>query len=69
MWQSQTRKHDLQTVTRHQTEILQTYLNEFCYKFHYRYFWERLFNRPLVVAITYSLSFKSQVYNSNIATT
>jgi len=49
-------------------EFLQEYLNEFCYKFNHRYFGERLFDRLLVVSTTYSSSFKSRVYNSNIAT-
>ncbi len=49
-------------------EFLQGYLNEFCYKFNRRYFGERLFDRMLVAATSYPPSFKSRVYNSNIAT-
>lgn len=45
-------------------EFLQGYLNEFCYKFNRRYFGERLFERMLIAAISYTPSFKSRVYNS-----
>ena len=48
-------------------EFLQEYLNEFCYKFNRRYFGERLFDRMLVAATSYTPSFKSRVYNSNLA--
>lgn len=49
-------------------EFLQGYLNEFYYKFNRRYFGERLFDRMLVAANSYSPSFKSRVYNSTMAT-
>lgn len=46
-------------------EYLQYYLNQFCYKFSRRYFGEKQFDRLLVAAITYTLDFKSRIYNRN----
>ena len=39
-------------------EFLQSYLDEFCYKFNRRYFGEALFNRLLVTAVTYKNEFR-----------
>lgn len=38
-------------------EYLQRYLDEFCYKFNRKYFGEALFNRLLVVAVSYKNEF------------
>ncbi len=38
-------------------EFLQNYLDEFCYKFNRRYYGEALFNRLLVVAVSYKNEF------------
>ena len=46
-------------------EYLQYYLNEFCYKFNRRYFYEKLFDRLATVAACYSTYFKSKIYNRN----
>jgi hypothetical protein len=46
-------------------EYLQYYLNQFCYKFNRRYFGEKLFDRLLVAALTYTPDFKSRTYNRN----
>jgi len=45
-------------------EYLQSYLNEFCYKFHRRYFGEKLFDRMIMVATNYRTDFKSKIYES-----
>jgi len=39
-------------------EFLQSYLDEFCYKFNRRYFQEALFNRLLVTAVSYKNKFR-----------
>jgi len=39
-------------------EFLQSYLDEFCYKFNRRYFQESLFNRLLFVAVSYKNEFR-----------
>jgi len=39
-------------------EFLQSYLDEFCYKFNRRYFGEALFNRLLVAAVSYKNEFR-----------
>jgi hypothetical protein len=54
--------------THHQLkkEYLQYYLNEFCYKFNRRYFGEKLFDRLVLVAVTYSTDFKSRIYNRSL---
>lgn len=39
-------------------EFLQSYLDEFCYKFNRRYFGEALFNRLLIVAVSYKNEFR-----------
>ena len=44
---------------------LQYYLNQFSYKFNRRYFGEKLFDRLLVAALTYTPDFKSRTYNRN----
>lgn len=38
-------------------EYLQSYLNEFCYKFNRRYFGENLFDRLMIAAVSYKNSF------------
>ncbi len=38
-------------------EYLQSYLNEFCYKFNRRYFGESLFDRLMIASVTYKNSF------------
>lgn len=47
-------------------EYLQSYLDEFCYKFNRMYFGDRLFDRLMIAAITYTPSFKHRIYNKNI---
>lgn len=47
-------------------EYLQYYLNEFCYKFNRRYFGEKLFDRLLFVAVSYTPDFKSKIYNRTL---
>ncbi|WP_352421729.1 transposase, partial [Proteiniphilum sp.] len=44
-------------------EYLQYYLNEFCYKFNRRFFPEKLFDRLVIAAVSYSPDFKSKIYN------
>lgn len=39
-------------------EFLQSYLDEFCYKFNRRYFGEALFGRLLVAAVSYKNNFR-----------
>ncbi|NLX66928.1 MAG: IS1595 family transposase, partial [Bacteroidales bacterium] len=38
-------------------------LNEFCYKFNRRFFPEKLFDRLVIAAVSYSPDFKSKIYN------
>jgi transposase-like protein len=42
-------------------EYLQSYLNEFCYKFNRRYFGESLFDRLMIVAVTYKNQFRYNI--------
>jgi hypothetical protein len=42
-------------------EYLQNYLNEFCYKFNWRYFGEQHFDRPMVAAVTYKNQFRYNI--------
>ena len=39
-------------------EYLQSYLNEFCYKFNRRYFGEALFDRLMIASVTYKNQFR-----------
>ena len=48
-------------------EFLQEYLNEYCYKFNRRYFGEDLFDRLLMIGVSYQPDFKHQIYNRNVA--
>lgn len=48
-------------------EFLQEYLNEYCYKFNRRYFGEDLFDRLLMIGVSYQSDFKHQIYNKNVA--
>lgn len=41
-------------------EYLQNYLNEFCYKFNRRYFGENLFDRLMIVSVSYKNQFRSK---------
>lgn len=47
-------------------QYLQLYLNEFCYKFNRRYFGERLFDRIVLAAITYTTDFRSKTYKRTL---
>ena len=47
-------------------EYLQYYLDEFCYKFNRRYFGENMFDRLVMVAVSYRTNFKSRIYNRTI---
>lgn len=42
-------------------QYLQSYLNEFCYKFNRRYFGESLFDRLLVAAVSYKNQFRYNI--------
>lgn len=42
-------------------EYLQSYLNEFCYKFNRRYFGDNLFNRLLVAGVSYKNEFRYNI--------
>jgi hypothetical protein len=42
-------------------EYLQSYLNEFCYKFNRRYFGEGLFERLLIAAVVYKNQFRYNI--------
>jgi len=42
-------------------EYLQSYLNEYCYKFNRRYFGERRFDRLLIAAINYKNEFRYNI--------
>lgn len=48
-------------------EFLQEYLNEYCYKFNRRYFGEDLFQRLLMIGVSYQPDFEHRIYNSNKA--
>jgi len=40
---------------------LQSYLNEFCYKFNRRYFGERLFDRLMIAAVVHKNQFRYKI--------
>jgi len=42
-------------------EYLQSYLNEYCYKFNRRYFGERRFDRLLIAAVSYKNEFRYNI--------
>jgi Zn ribbon nucleic-acid-binding protein len=42
-------------------EYLQSYLNEFCYKFNRRYFGERLFDRLVIASVTHKNQFRYNI--------
>jgi hypothetical protein len=44
-------------------ELLQYYLDEFCYKFNLRYFGDKLFDRLVVAAVPFRPDFKHRIYN------
>ena len=48
-------------------EYLQSYLDEFCYKFNRMYFGEHLFDRLMIASITYTPVFKHRIHNKNIS--
>jgi hypothetical protein len=54
--------------THHQleNEYLQYYPDEFCYKFNRRYFGEKLFDRLVLVAVSYPTDLKSRIYNRTL---
>ena len=43
-------------------ELVQEYLNEFCYKFSRRYFGEDLFDRLVMIATSYRTDFEHRIY-------
>ena len=45
-------------------EYLQSYLNEFCYKFNRRYFGENLFDRLMIAAVTNKNQFRYNIEQS-----
>jgi len=47
-------------------EYLQYYLNEYCYKFNRRYYGDKIFDRLLITAVSYSPDFKSKIYNRTL---
>ena len=46
-------------------EFLQSYLDEFCYKFNRMYFGDRTFERLVVASIAYKPTFEHRAYNSS----
>lgn len=48
-------------------EFIQEYLNEYCYKFNRRYFGEDLFDRLLMISVSYQSDFRHRIYNKNAA--
>lgn len=46
-------------------EFLQSYLDEFCYKFNRMYFGDRTFDRLVVASVAYKPTFKHRPYNSS----
>lgn len=48
-------------------EYLQSYLDEFCYKFNRMYFGEHLFDRLMIASVTYTPAFKHRIYNKNVS--
>ena len=55
---SNAKRQLLNTFDSVKPEFLQSYLDEFCYKFNRRYFGEALFNRLLVTAVSYKNEFR-----------
>ena len=47
-------------------EYLQYYLNVYCYKFNRRYFGDKIFDRLLITAVTYTPDFKSIIYKRTL---
>jgi len=47
-------------------EYLQYYLNEYCYKFNRRYFGDKIFDRLLITAVSFTPDFKSKIYNRTL---
>jgi hypothetical protein len=45
-------------------QFLQSYLDEFCYKFNRRYLGDRLFDRLMVASVTYTPTFKHKIYGT-----
>jgi hypothetical protein len=45
-------------------EYLQSYLNEFCYKFNRRYFGENLFDRLVMISSSYKSDFEHRTYRN-----
>lgn len=46
-------------------EFLQSYLDEFCYKFNRMYFGDKTFDRLVIAAIAYRPTFEHRPYNSS----
>ena len=44
-------------------EFLQSYLDEYCYKFNRKYFGDSVFDRLLVAAVLYKSKFEHRIYN------
>ncbi len=44
--------------------FLQSYLDEFCYKFNRRYFGEYVFDRLMIASVSYQPTFKHRMYGS-----
>jgi transposase-like protein len=44
-----------------ETQYLQSYLNEFCYKFNRRYFGEKMFDRVMIAAVSYKNQFRYNI--------
>lgn len=47
-------------------EFLQSYLDEFCYKFNRMYFGDKTFDRLVVASISYKPNFEHRTYNSSL---
>ena len=50
-------------------EFLQSYLDEFCYKFNRKYFGDHIFDRLMIVAATYRPTFAHRLYNKRACAT
>lgn len=50
-------------------EFLQSYLDEFCYKFNRKYFGDRVFDRLVVAGAVSRPTFEHRLYNKNISDT
>ncbi len=48
-------------------EFLQSYLNEFSYKFNRRYYFKDLFENHVRICAAYTSDFKHRIYNRNAA--